>query len=166
MGKSNWQELINKINEGVEEERLILKKQLHHKIEELGDFKNEINTLKETTIEITKTREDRIRQLEKKLTDLQRCLAEEKAKNQNLDEELRITQMKNEQLEHEVNSLQQELKSKVNQINQLRMEILPQAGLTKKSQRFKKLDRIQEDIDETQQFFRQMSDRINRILRY
>jgi len=165
MAQKNWQDILKRINNGVHEERQLLKRQLHHKLEELQKFKSEMNGLKETTLSISSSREDRIRRLEKKHEEARRTLVEEQSKTHSLEEDLRTARIRLEQLERENISLRQELEQKVNQVNQLRLELLPGTGLSQRSARHRKLEKLEDTISDTQQFYAQINSRIDRILK-
>lgn len=163
---AKWQALLKNINTNLETERKILKKNLRQKIDELGGVKEESNKAKKINLSINKTREDRIRNLEMKLEEEKRKSSILKTKNNSLAEEGRVNGIRLDQLERENYNFQLELKNKVVQINQLRMELLPRYGLSKKTSGSGRMDKLENSIKDTENFYKEMSQRIDKILRY
>ncbi|MFH1283541.1 MAG: hypothetical protein ABII27_07745 [bacterium] len=162
----NWEELLKKINTGLEDERNLLQEKLKQKLDEIRDFKNDLNKFKDKQLSSLKTREDRIRTLELKLEEEKRKTSDLKLKNSSLSEEVRILAMRSDQLERENLQLQHDNKLKVSQINQLRMELLPMQGLSKKGAKSSKLDKLENSLHDTKNFYKVMSQKIDKILRY
>ena len=110
-------------------------------------------------------REDRIRKLELSLEQEKRNSSSLKLKNSSLEEEIRNISGRLAVMEKENLNLSLSLQKKVAEINKLKMELLPRFGMSKTSSGFKKIDKLENSIQETEDFYRSISNKIDKILR-
>lgn len=164
MGKK-WEEILKQIDEKVEEERKIWSHRLKEKIEELTDFKQEMLKLREPSVDLLKSREDRLRNLEIKLEQERVYILEEETSRRETEEKLHLVQKKLAQLEKENEYFQNQLSGKTGELNDLRIHLTPYLK-EKNMSESERIDNFEEQLEETQNFYKRISKRIDNLLKY
>jgi hypothetical protein len=159
-----WEEVFKELQNKVEEERKIWSLKLRAKIDELKQFKQEMLAISNSSSDFMKLREERLAEVEKRLEEEQQYLQKQETEKRNADDMLREAQKKLSQMEKENDYFRQQIVEKTKEINDLKRTV-GTAGAGRNLKPDEKIKVLENELQETENFYKRVAERIDKIIK-